>query len=150
MVDASEAVGQLTRLEDAIQGVSLSHEGLTPITHEYSDQFLVYEVPPSLASALLCHSPGNLETMPGRHKGQFFAVSYRLRHSQGRSKHLAQVWKNEAGYWKLVAFHVEPEAHLSEVPDVATAESSEGSDRSPEGVLDDKSILGPVDELLAN
>jgi hypothetical protein len=150
MKDVNDALGQVTRLEQAIEAVPLTdEEHLTPIDHKYSDQFLVYEVPSSLVTSLMCHSPGRYETMPGRHKGDHFAVSFRLRDEQGQSKHLAQIWKKEGGYWKVVAFHVEPEAHLVDVPDVK-AEKGDSSDRSPTAVLEDKSILGPVDELLAN
>jgi hypothetical protein len=146
----NEAIGQASRLEEAIEAVPLSEdEQLTPVDHKYSDQFLVYEVDSSMVNSLMCHSPGRYETMPARHKGDHFAVSFRLRANEGQAKHLAQVWKKEGGYWKLVAFHVEPEAHLVEVPD-ARAEKLDSTDGSPAAVLEDKSILGPVDELLAN
>jgi hypothetical protein len=102
-----------------------------------------------MVTSLMCHTPGRYESMPGRHEGQHFAVSFRLRGEQGSSKHLTQIWKKDGGYWKVVAFHVEPEAHLVDVPDVR-AEKGESSDSSPAAVLEDKSILGPVDELLAN
>ena len=148
MLDASEAVGRVTRLEDAIEGVPLSDDdNLTPVSHIYSDQFTVYEIPSSMAAAWMCDSPGRASTMAGRHEGQHFAVSFRLRDKTGSTMHLAQIWRKDGGDWKLVAFHVDPEGHLVEVPNIAV-ESSDAADRSPEGILEDEDVLEPVDDFL--
>ena len=74
---------------------------------------------------------------------------FRLRDKTGSAKHLAQVWKKDGGDWKLVAFHVEPEGHLREVPSIA-AEHPDPASRSPESVLEDQGVLKPVDDFLTS
>jgi len=153
MLDASEAVGRVAHLEDAIDGVPLTDdENLTPVTQKYSDQFTVYEIPSSMTAAWMCPSPGRESTMAARHKGQHFAVSFRLRDKTGSAKHLAQIWKKDGGDWKLVAFHVEPEGHLGPLDDIPSvaAEHSDPASRSPQGVLEDQDVLKPVDDFLTS
>ena len=147
MLDASEAVGRVTHLEDAIEGVPLTDDtNLAPVPQKYSDQFTVYEIPSLMTAGWMCPSPGRASTMAARHEGQHFAVSFRLRDKTGSAKHLAQIWRKDGGDWKLVAFHVEPEGHVREVPSIV-AEHAHAAKRSPEGTLDDQDVLKPVDDF---
>ena len=114
---AHEAVGTHGSLEGLTTGVNLTIPRLRVVPHPQQAQFVLYEVPDDLAARFDCASrltPG-APTQGSRAYGQHFGAAFRVA-GPAKNASVALLWAREGGYWKIVSWHMEPEALETPIP----------------------------------
>ena len=114
---AHDALGTHGSLEGLTTGVNLTIPGLRVVPHPQQAQFVLYEVPDDLAARFDCASrltPG-APTQGSRAYGQHFGATFRVA-GPAKNASVALLWAREGGYWKIVSWHMEPEALETPIP----------------------------------
>ena len=110
-----EALGDIESVGDAVTGVRMFIPDFEVLHQEYHPQFVVYGVPPHVATQYECASTIRVgarpEHRPTTVRGfKYFATTFLLngRTDSAGSATLGLLWTKEEGYWRVVSYVVEP------------------------------------------
>lgn len=150
--DTNEMFGDISDLDQVMQGVVMSAPGGVPVAQEYGRLFSLQRIPDDVAREMDCRIRQNMTLAAPipratRRIGDFYnAITILGRKEKGTSGQiLSQVWTREEGAWKLVSWQMEnPFTNLK--PGTAVAESQ------PKGRLDpgDPALVNRVQSFLAD
>ena len=106
---AHDALGTHNSLEGLTVGLPLTIPGLRAVPHARQAQFVLYDVPDTIASRFDCET----QLIPGAAKGsraygQHVAATFRIAGS-AKNASIALLWAKQDGYWKIVSWQTEPE-----------------------------------------
>ncbi len=119
---AHDALGKHDSLEGLTIGLPLPIPGLRAVPQPHQAQFVLYDVPDSVAVRFDCASqltPGAPTKGAGAY-AQHFASVFRVAGAASDTS-VALLWAKEDGYWKIVSWHVAPKPDATPVP-IAPAE----------------------------
>jgi hypothetical protein len=113
---AREGLARHDSLAGLTVGVPLTIPGLRAVAHPGQAQFVIYELPDSVAARFDCET----QLIPGLPKGSrayanHIATTFRIAGS-ARNTAVALLWARENGYWKIVSWQTEPEAKVTLEP----------------------------------
>ena len=106
---AHDALGKHDSLEGLTIGLPLPIPGLRAVPQPHQAQFVLYDVPDTVAVRFDCASqltPGAPTKGAGAY-AQHFAAVFRVAGAASDTS-VALLWAKEAGYWKIVSWHVAP------------------------------------------
>jgi hypothetical protein len=124
MENVNRILGKHSNLDGLISGVQPKNPTVRTISHPYSDQFSVAEVPEDVGRAFLCSNRDAdwLEKVrtPGTEKyGKYFGIGFRIFEAPDDPGEVVYLlWTKEDKYWKIVSFEVDPPEEGDVVPDV--------------------------------
>ena len=142
---AHEALGTRGSLEGLTTGVNLTIPRLRVVPHPQQAQFVLYEVPDDLAARFDCASrltPG-APTQGSRAYGQHFGATFRVA-GPAKNASVALLWAREGGYWKIVSWHMEPEAHETPIPPAPPAPAAVRIERRRPSRADGEKLHGQL------
>ena len=108
---AYDSLGPHTSLDGLTLGVRLSTPGLRVVQQPHHPQVVIYSVPDDIALAFDCQSrltPGDA-SKTSRTYGKYHGAVFHVNLPGGRDHTMALLWARDAGYWKLVSWHAEPD-----------------------------------------
>jgi hypothetical protein len=108
---AHDTLGKHDSLEGLTIGVPLPIPGLRVVPQPHQGQFVLYDVPDTMAARFDCASrltPG-APTRASRTYGRHYAASFRVA-GPDKDTSVALLWAREDGYWKIVSWHVAAKA----------------------------------------
>jgi len=145
MKQVSQVMGKIQQLEDGVLAVDPSHSNLKPVENPHEAQFSLSRIPPERARQLECRYAA--ESIALKHDESFkdyFAVGMKLKHAHANDLFL--IWTKQEGYWKIVAFHLEPFADTQPAPDSRPKTARQLT--RPEPVTVDPALVARVEEFM--
>jgi len=112
----SQAIGKVTRVQDAAQPASLSEADIKPLKQSYAVSFSLYQVPNGVAADFECDPEKAFDDFDASRVaktsskyGSYFVAVFRLKGPKGKSDTISLLWTKESKLWKIVAWSIEPE-----------------------------------------
>lgn len=142
MRETNQVLGKMGSLEDAVEAINPGNARLKPIKQPHSALFTLSRIPTELVKDMQCRYTS--ESVVLKHKESFknhFVVAMKLK----RGKAVNVIWTKQAGYWKIVAFHVQPFADTTAVPDSRSQLSQE---RRHQPIVVDPSLVSRVEKFM--
>jgi hypothetical protein len=130
MKEANQMFGDISNLDQVMQGVVIPAPGGIPLNQDYGRLFSLQRIPDEVARDMDCRIRQNLDLAApipraSRRVGDFYnAITILGRKEKGTAGQiLSQVWTREEGAWKLVSWQMEnPFANAKPGTDVAQAQ----------------------------
>lgn len=118
--------GKRATLRDASEAVTFDSDRLKPIDHPNKSEFALYDVREDLAEEFDCagkRDPASVNRKALRSKafGKYLGAIFRVKEPKGRGSVIATLWEKERGYWKAIAYDVDPEVGKSASPNTGAA-----------------------------
>ncbi len=126
MKEINQLLGKIKSLEDAVEAIDPGNSQLKPIKNPHAKLFALNRIPDELVEDLECRY--SAESIALKHKESLkdhFAASMKLKSPHWKGLDLFQVWAKQEGYWKIVAFHLQPFADHTTVPDSTSRQPRE-------------------------
>ncbi len=126
MQSANQRIGKISSLSEASAGFTLTSTRVKMIKQAHSSEFVLYDVREDLAEEFKCANQtdsANISakemksTAFGKYVGAVFRIS--AKGEQGRT--IATLWQRDNGYWKMIAYDVDPELERNAVPNAGAA-----------------------------
>ncbi len=109
----AEEVGLTTTLDHSVSSLPLPTSRLVARDHPMESIFEIVAVPEGVARSMLCRAPRAAEGDAGRDRhSQHFTASMRIQRLGDLEVDLMTLWAKEAGYWKIISFHVDVEPDI--------------------------------------
>ena len=124
---AKDAIGPRQSLEGVIAGVRITNAELKVVVQPHHAQFVLYAVPDDVAATFDCGSrqAGRDTARPSRTYGSYYGSLFYTPGAGGalaaRGQTVALLWARVNGYWRIVSWHVEPEADDTPAPKTPAA-----------------------------
>jgi hypothetical protein len=122
MRNVKERVGNRASLEGLTVGVRVYRPGVKVVQQPHHAQFVLYALPDRMARDISCTDPSSLALKPVKapsgefgnyYAGAFYIAADGTDGPKGAT--VALLWAKEDGFWKVIAYEVEPEGE----PEVA-------------------------------
>ena len=131
MAAFNKKVGQLPKVEDALESVKPWNPRLKPVKNRYGSQFLLFAVPNDIAAAVDCAEQNAVEPTPAKKKaskdyGDYFGSAFRLKAGDSKGSTVYFLWSKEGNYWKIVALKLADEADPKMVATAASPAIQKG------------------------
>ena len=124
MMAVNVEIGKMSSLSDIIGAAAVTSDRLKVIKQPHESAFVLYDVREDLAEEFKCVNPldtGGLsaKALTSHAFGKYVGAVFRITATpQTAARLVATVWQQEGGYWKLIAYTVDPEVDRSGVPDL--------------------------------
>jgi len=122
-----DQIARVESLGEIVRPVPVPHQGMRAINQDHGDLFAMVDVPPTLAAALLCAGGDTWRSAARVHNRRpYRGASLAVSAIDGTVLDLFLLWSHEAGFWKIIAVHVDgrPSAESILALEPADAEDS--------------------------
>lgn len=135
MLEAARRTGNVSSLEQAVEGIALSDPRLREI-RQPSPAFRLYDTREDLAEIVQCDKRARPETislakLDSRRFGAYYIAAFRLKTKEGDGEGVATLWMRDNSGWRLVAFETHSDIAAFRVPRL-TPDSIGKTDPLPE------------------
>ena len=133
MAATSKLIGKPSNLEAAVAPARISDPNLKLVKQPYGALFTMYQVPNAVAAEFECdparafddYDSARVSKASGKY-GRYYGSVFQLKPAQGKGDTITMVWAKEGGYWKVIAWDVEPEnSKPEEIPDTRRSHPNE-------------------------
>jgi hypothetical protein len=151
MRQANAALGRIDALGAVVRPVAIEDARLHPVSQRHGDLFLLYELPQSAVPDYLCGERSPAQAMSGvgyheRKSGRYIA-SFVLHAPSRQGYPVEQIWRRDAGIWRIESFRLQADPNWAAIPDVRPA--IESSEDDVIRVTGDPALITVVTEALA-